>query len=137
MAQAEEAALDLVEIAPLAEPPVVKIMNYGKFVYEKTKREKLAKKKQHTNKAKEVKFHVNIDTHDYDYKRNHAKEFLIKGYKVKVSLQFRGREMAHTDLGLALMRRLCDDLKEYSVVETNPRLLGRNIGMMLAPIVKK
>ena len=129
--------MDLVEIAPQASPPVVKIMNYGKFIYEKTKREKLAKKKQHTNKAKEVKFHVNIDKHDYDYKCKHAKEFLQKGYKVKITLQFRGREMAHTELGMELMHKLVEELKEYSVIESEPKLMGRNIGMMLNPLVKK
>ena len=125
------------EIAAQAKPPVVKMMNYGKFIYEKNKREKMARKKQHTNKAKEVKFHVNIDKHDYDYKCNHAKQFLSKGYKVKITLQFRGREMAHKELGFELINKLKEDLKEHSVIEADAKMQSRNIGMVLAPISKK
>jgi translation initiation factor IF-3 len=137
VSQCDETAFDLVEIAGQAKPPVVKMMNYGKFIYEKNKSEKAAKKKQHTNKAKEVKFHVNIDTHDYQYKCNHAIEFLKKGYKVKITLQFRGREMAHKELGSKLMQKLKVELQEYSIIEAHPRLQGRNMGMILAPINRK
>ena len=125
------------EIAAQAKPPVVKMMNYGKFIYEKNKREKLAKKKQHTNKAKEVKFHVNIDKHDYDYKCNHAKQFLAKGYKVKITLQFRGREMAHKELGFELIKKLKEELKDHSTIETDAKMQSRSIGMILAPIARK
>jgi translation initiation factor IF-3 len=126
-----------VEIAAQASPPVVKLMNYGKFIYEKNKREKVAKKKQHTNKAKEVKFHVNIDKHDYDYKCTHAKEFLEKGYKVKITLQYRGREMAHKELGEQLMLKLKNDLQDYATIENEPKLQGRNMAMIIAPNNKK
>jgi translation initiation factor IF-3 len=113
------------------------MMNYGKFIYEKNKKEKAAKKKQHTNKAKEVKFHVNIDTHDYQYKCNHAIQFLKKGYKVKVTLQFRGREMAHRSLGIELMKKVTLELQEHSTIETPARLQGKNMGMILAPLIRK
>jgi len=112
-------------------------MNYGKFIYEKNKREKLAKKKQHTNKAKEVKFHVNIDKHDFDYKCNHAKQFLNKGYKVKLTIQYRGREMAHIELGYELMNKIKAEVAELSTVESPAKLQGRNMMMIVAPISKK
>ncbi|NQZ55910.1 MAG: translation initiation factor IF-3 [Lentisphaeraceae bacterium] len=134
--RAVEEGFDLVEIAGSAKPPVVKLMNYGKFIYEKNKREKLAKKKQQTNKAKEVKFHVNVDTHDYDYKCNHAKEFLKKGYKVKITLQFRGREMAHRELGFALMNKIKAELADLCIIEAPPRLQGRNMTMIIATNAK-
>ena len=109
-------------------------MNYGKFIYEKNKREKLAKKKQHTNKAKEVKYHVNVEKHDYDYKCNHAKEFLEKGYKVKLTIQYRGREMAHKELGFELMNKLKAELEGLCQIETHPKLQGRNMAMIVAPL---
>jgi len=112
-------------------------MNYGKFIYEKNKKEKLAKKKQHTNKAKEVKFHVNIDKHDFDYKCNHAKQFLSKGYKVKLTIQYRGREMAHIDLGNELMKKIKEELDEHCQVEAPAKLQGRNMMMIVAPATKK
>lgn len=135
--RAEDEGLDLVEIAAQAKPPVVKLMNYGKFIYEKNKREKLAKKKQQTNKAKEVKFHVNVDKHDYDYKCNHAKQFLGKGYKVKLTLQFRGREMAHRELGYELMNKIKAELKDLCIIEAPAKLQGRNMSMIVAPPLRK
>jgi len=135
--RAEDEGLDLVEIAAQAKPPEVKLMNYGKFIYEKNKREKLAKKKQQTNKAKEVKFHVNVDKHDYDYKCNHAKQFLGKGYKVKLTLQFRGREMAHRELGYELMNKIKAELKDLCIIEAPAKLQGRNMSMIVAPPLRK
>ncbi len=112
-------------------------MNYGKFIYEKTKREKIAKKKQHTNKAKEVKYHVNIDKHDFDYKNNHVKEFLEKGYKVKITIQYRGREMAHTEMGFELMKKIETFLDGLCQVESPAKLLGKNMLMIVCPPNKK
>lgn len=137
MGESDASGYDLVEIAAQATPPVVKLMNYGKFIYEKNKKEKLAKKKQHTNKAKEVKFHVNIDKHDFDYKCNHAKQFLSKGYKVKLTIQYRGREMAHLELGNELMSKISDCLDGECQVESPAKLQGRNMMMIVAPISKK
>lgn len=137
LSESDASGYDLVEIAGSAKPPVVKLMNYGKFIYEKNKKEKLAKKKQHTNKAKEVKYHVNIDKHDFDYKCNHAKQFLNKGYKVKLTIQYRGREMAHIQLGHELMRKIRSELIDLCTIETHARLQGRNMMMIVAPIVKK
>ena len=137
LSESDATGYDLVEIAAQAQPPVVKLMNYGKFIYEKNKREKLAKKKQHTNKAKEVKFHVNIDKHDFDYKCNHARQFLGKGYKVKLTIQYRGREMAHKELGHELMDKIKAELEEHSQIESPAKLQGRNMTMIVAPNSKK
>ncbi|MCH2205122.1 MAG: translation initiation factor IF-3 [Lentisphaerales bacterium] len=137
LSRSDEEGFDLVEIAAQAKPPVVKLMNYGKFVYEKNKREKAAKKKQHSNKAKEIKFHVNVEKHDYDYKCNHAKEFLEKGYKVKLTIQYRGREMAHKELGFDLMNKIKAELNGLCQIEAHPKLQGRNMAMIVAPVSKK
>jgi translation initiation factor IF-3 len=133
MQLAEEAGLDLVEISPNASPPVCKIMDLGKFKYEQQKREAEARKKQKIIEIKEVKFRPGTDTHDYDVKMRNVMRFLEDGDKVKVTLRFRGREMAHQDLGLDLLNRVRDDVGEAGKVESMPRLEGRQMVMMIAP----
>jgi len=130
---AQEAGLDLVEISPNATPPVCKIMDFGKFKYEQQKREAEARKKQKTIEVKEVKFRPGTDTHDYDVKMRNVMRFLEGGDKVKVTLRFRGREMAHQQLGLALLNRIADDVGEAGKVENMPRLEGRQMVMMIGP----
>lgn len=130
---AREAGLDLVEISPNATPPVCKIMDLGKFKYEQQKREAEARKKQKIIDIKEVKFRPGTDTHDYDVKMRNVMKFLEAGDKVKVTLRFRGREMAHQDLGLDLLTRVRDDVGEAGKVESMPKLEGRQMVMMIAP----
>ncbi len=130
--KAQSLGLDLVEVAPNAKPPVCRIVDFGKFRYELAKQEK--DKKHNTSKLKEVKFRVNIDEHDYLTKIRRAEGFLDKGNKLKVQLQFRGREMAHKDLGQAVMVRVKGDLATMAVVEMEPRLVGRSINMTLSPL---
>ncbi len=135
---ASSEGLDLVEIAPDAKPPVVKVMNYGKHIYEKKKQQKDARKKQlNNNQVKELKFHVNIHDHDFNTKLKRAHEFIGKGYRLKITLQFRAREMAHPELGDDLMARIIEELAETATVEAKPKLLGRNMSMQLAPTTKK
>ncbi len=129
---AQQIGLDLVEVAPNANPPVCRIVDFGKYRYEIAKQEK--DKKATTSKLKEVKFRVNIDDHDYMTKICRAEKFLDKGNKVKTQLQFRGREMAHQELGYALMQRVKADLASMSAVETEPKMMGRSINMMLSPL---
>ena len=133
MELAEEAGLDLVEISPNATPPVVKIMDFGKFKYEQQKRESEARKKQKIIEIKEVKFRPNTDKNDYDVKMRNVFKFLENGDKVKVTLRFRGREMAHQNLGMDLLNRVRDDMEETAKVEAFPRLEGRQMLMVLAP----
>jgi translation initiation factor IF-3 len=133
MQMAEEAGLDLVEISPNAEPPVCKIMDFGKFKYETQKREAEARKKQHVIEIKEIKFRPGTDTHDYDVKMRSVLKFLEEGDKVKVTLRFRGREMAHQQLGLELLNRVSADVGENGKVESMPRLEGRQMVMMIGP----
>ena len=135
--KAEEQGMDLVEIAPLAKPPVAKIIDYGKFRYHQTKREKDSKKAQVQIKVKEVKLKPNIDTHDFDTKVRHARDFLEKGNKVKVTCTFRGREMLHTELGQKIMRSFFESVSDLSTVETMPKLMGRIMTAVLVPSVKK
>jgi translation initiation factor IF-3 len=130
--QAQGLGLDLVEVAPQANPPVCRIVDYGKFKYEAAKHDK--KEKHASSKLKEIKFRVNISTHDYETKLRHGEEFLDKGNKVRVQLQFRGREMAHQDLGMLLMGRVKKDLATMASVEQEPKLQGRSITMTLAPL---
>ena len=134
---AEEQDLDLVEIAPLADPPVCRIMDYGKFKYEQTQKEKLARKHQTKVEIKEIKFRPKIDKHDYETKKKHVIRFLDAGAKVKVTIMFRGREMAHPELGLNILERLAKELGEAAIIETQPKLEGRNMHMLLAPLKKK
>ena len=136
MALAEAAGLDLVEISPNATPPVCKIMDFGKFKYEQQKRESEARKKQKTIEVKEVKFRPNTDTHDYDVKMKNVFRFLEGGDKVKVTLRFRGREMAHQNLGRELLERVAEDVKELGKVENMPKMEGRQMVMMIGPAAK-
>ena len=133
MAMAEEAGLDLVEISPNAEPPVCKIMDFGKFKYENQKREAEARKKQKIIEIKEIKFRPGTDDHDYDVKMRAVLKFLGEGDKVKVTLRFRGREMAHQDLGLALLNRVAGDVTEAGKIESMPKLEGKQMVMMIGP----
>ena len=130
---AEQAGLDLVEISPTAEPPVCKIMDFGKFKYETQKREAEARKKQKIIEIKEVKFRPNTDTHDYDVKMRSVTKFLENGDKVKVTLRFRGREMAHQNLGRELLERVATDVDGLGKVESMPKLEGRQMVMMIGP----
>ena len=133
MQYAEEAGLDLVEISPNATPPVCKIMDFGKFKYETQKREAEARKKQKTIEVKEIKFRPGTDTHDYDVKMRSVKKFLEEGDKVKVTLRFRGREMAHQEIGMELLKRVAADVTEIGKVENMPKLEGRQMVMMIGP----
>ena len=133
MQMAEEAGLDLVEISPTAVPPVCKIMDFGKFKYETQKREAEARKKQKIIEIKEIKFRPGTDIHDYDVKMRSVVKFLEEGDKVKVTLRFRGREMAHQELGLELLKRVEADVAEIGKIESFPRLEGRQMVMMVAP----
>ncbi len=130
--QAQAMGLDLVEVAPQANPPVCRIVDYGKFKYEAAKQDK--EKKNSGSKLKEIKFRVNISEHDYVTKMRHGEEFLDKGNKVRVQLQFRGREMAHQELGMELMKRIKQDLASMANVEQEPKMQGRNVTMTLAPL---
>jgi translation initiation factor IF-3 len=133
MDMAIEAGLDLVEISPNADPPVCKIMDFGKFKYEQQKRESEARKKQKTIEVKEVKFRPNTDTHDYDVKMRNVVRFLEGGDKVKVTLRFRGREMAHQNLGRDLLERVAADVEGLGKVENMPKMEGRQMVMMIGP----
>lgn len=130
--RAQELGLDLVEVAANANPPVCRIVDFGKFKYEAAKHEK--EKKNAGSKLKEIKFRVNISAHDYETKLRHGEEFLDKGNKVRVQLQFRGREMAHQELGMQLMHRVRTDLDTMAAVEMAPKLMGKSITMTLAPL---
>jgi translation initiation factor IF-3 len=133
---AQEAGLDLVEISPNSQPPVVKILDYGKYKFQAQKKAAEARKKQKTVEVKEIKMRPSIDTHDYDVKMRAARRFLEEGDKVKMTLRFRGREMAHQELGLRLLWRVRDELNEMAKVEADPRLEGRQMIMILAPTAK-
>jgi translation initiation factor IF-3 len=132
--RAQELDLDLVEVAPQANPPVCRIMDYGKFKYERDIRQKEARKHQARVEVKEMKMRPKIDPHDYGTKKGHIERFLKTGARVKVTIMFRGREMAHTELGRKLLDRLTGDLQELATVETYPKLDGRNMVMLLAPV---
>lgn len=130
---AEDVGLDLVEISPTADPPVCKIMDFGKYKYETQKREAEARKKQKVIEIKEIKFRPGTDTHDYEVKMRSVLKFLDEGDKVKVTLRFRGREMAHQELGLELLNRVAAHVGEKGKIESMPRLEGRQMVMMVAP----
>lgn len=130
---AEERGLDLVEVAPQAEPPVCKIMDFGKYKYEQAKKLHESKKHQKTVQIKEVKMRPGTDVHDYNFKLNNARRFLDDGNKVKVTVVFRGREMAHTDLGNALLQRVVKDIAESGNIEQMPKQEGRALIMIIAP----
>lgn len=137
LAKAEEAGLDLVEISPMAKPPVAKIIDYGKFRYMQQKREKDSKKSQVQIKVKEIKLKPNIDTHDFETKLKHAREFLLKGNKVRITCMFRGREMLHLDLGEKVVNQFCQNLSDVAIIEAPPKLLGRAMSTTLAPSGKR
>lgn len=130
---AESYDLDLVEVAPDADPPVCKVIDFGKFMYEKKKKEKEAKKKQHTVQVKELRFRPNTDDHDLEFKTRHAREFLEGGDKVKATVQFRGRDMLYTERGEDLLMDLADELSDISEIESKPNMEGRRMIMMLTP----
>ncbi len=133
MALAEERGLDLVEVAPTARPPVVKIMDYGKFKFEEAKAARAAKKKQHVIQIKEVKFRPGIDEHDFEFKTRHARDFLKEGNKVKVTMMFRGRQVTRMDLGRAVLDRVSEVLSDVGKVEFDAKVEGRTMVMVLAP----
>ena len=134
---AEAKNLDLVKIAPQAQPPVCKIMDYGKYRFEQAKREKEARKNQHIVDIKEVRLSLNIDTHDFNTKLNHTQKFIKSGDKVKVSIRFRGREMGHPELGTEIMNKFAEACQEFANVEKPAKLEGRSMIMFLAPKVNK
>ena len=131
---ADDMNLDLVEIAPNATPPVCRIMDYGKFKYDQAIKAKQARKNQHKVETKEMKFRPKIDVGDYTTKKKHVLRFLEAGNKVKITIMFRGREMAHPELGLTILERLADDLKDEAVIENQPKMEGRNMHMLIAPL---
>ena len=131
--QANEIGLNLVEVSPNADPPVVKFLDVGKYRYEAQKKANLARKSQKTQQIKEIKMRPNIDDHDYDVKMRSVTKFLEEGDKVKMTLRFRGREMAHQELGMDLLKRVQDDVAEIAKIEAYPRLEGRQMLMVLAP----
>ena len=134
--QARALDLDLVEVAPQADPPVCRIMDYGKYKYEQTQKAKLARKHQTKIEIKEIKFRPKIDTHDYETKKRHVVRFLESGAKVKVTIMFRGREMVHAERGLAILERLAEDVSDLATIENQPKLEGRNMHMLIQPVKK-
>lgn len=134
IAIAQAAGLDLVEISPNAQPPVCKIMDYGRYKYQQQKKAAEAKKKQKTVEVKEIKMRPNIDVHDYDVKMRNARRFFNTGDKVKFTLRFRGREMAHQNLGMDVLMKVKDETEEYAKVEAHPKMEGRQMMMVLAPL---
>lgn len=133
LALAEEAGLDLVEVSPNSEPPVCKLLDYGKFKFQAQKKAAEARKKQKTVEVKEIKMRPNIDTHDYEVKMKSMRRFFDDGDKVKVTLRFRGREMAHQDLGMKVLIRVKEEVDEIAKVELHPKMEGRQMVMVLAP----
>lgn len=133
LAKAESYGLDLVEVAPTADPPVCKILDYGKFKYEDQKRKAEARKKQKTIDIKEIKMRPGIDDHDYDVKMRAMRRFIDEGDKVKITLRFRGRELAHQELGYKVLERVRGDLDELAKVEQHPKMEGRQMIMVVAP----
>ncbi len=137
LALAQSKGLDLVEVSPTARPPVCRIMDYGKFKYEQNLRARKAKKKQHHTHLKEIKMRPKIDDHDYGFKMRHAREFLGERDKVKFTITFRGREMAHTEIGHELMKRILTELTDVAIVESPPRQEGRSINAVVMPKAQK
>ncbi len=134
---AEEKGLDLVEVAPDARPPVVRLMDYGKFKYEAAKAAQEARKKQHNIQVKEVKFRPGIEDHDYQFKTRHARRFLEEGNKVRLTMMFRGRQVTHPELGREVLLRVTEDLKDIGKVESPPSFEGRVMSMVVAPLKSK
>jgi translation initiation factor IF-3 len=133
LSAAQERGLDLVEVAPMARPPVVKIMDYGKYKFEEAKAARAAKKKQHVIELKEVKYRPGIDDHDFDTKTRHARRFLEEKNKVKVTMMFRGRQVAHPELGQAVLDRVSSQLSDIAKIESAGRLEGKSMTMILTP----
>jgi translation initiation factor IF-3 len=133
LARAREEGLDLVEVAANAAPPVARIMDYGKFKYEQSKKAKETRRKAKQIEVKEVKMRPKIDEHDYDFKTRNAKKFLQEGDKVKMTIMFRGREMAHTEFGIRILEKVAADVADSAVVERPPKIEGRNMTMILSP----
>ena len=133
LAKAESEGLDLVEVAPTARPPVVRIMDYGKFKYEEARKARQAKKKQHHIQVKEVKFRPGIVAHDFEFKVRHAAKFLEEGDKVKVTMMFRGRQMAHPEIGREVLMRVAEALQDFGKVESAPQMEARTMTMIIAP----
>lgn len=134
---ADEQSMDLVEIAPNADPPVCKIMDYGKFLYEKNKKERDARKKQHHTQLKEIRFRPRTDTHDFQFKTKHAHEFLSDGHKVRAYVQFRGRDIIYKEQGMVILARFIDALKDVARLDQEPRMEGRRMTVTLAPLKTK
>ena len=135
--RARDRGMDLVEVAAEARPPVVKMMDYGKFKYEAARAAREARKKQHTIKVKEVKFRPGIEDHDYDFKVGHVRRFLDEGNKVKLTMMFRGRQITHPELGLEVLARVTEDLRDVAKVESNANMEGRAMSMIVAPLKMK
>jgi translation initiation factor IF-3 len=133
LALAEERGLDLVEVAPTARPPVCRIMDYGRYKYEQSKKARKARQAAHTVKVKTIKFRPKTDDHDYNFKKKHIVDFLQKGNKVKVIMQFRGREISHLDLGIEFLNHLVDEVSEYGLPESRPVREGRFVTFIIAP----
>lgn len=131
--KAYEKGLDLVEVSPNAKPPVCRILDFGKYKYEQSKKAKQAKKKQHTVQLKEMRYRPKIEEHDYSFKTKHVREFLLQGFKVKLFVEFRGREMAHIEFGKKIMERLGEDLTDIAVVEQKAKMEGRSLIMIVMP----
>ena len=134
---ADDMNLDLVEVAPNGDPPVARIMDYGKFKYEEAIKAKKARKHQTTVQVKEIKFRPKIDKHDYETKKKHVIRFIDAGAKVKVTIMFRGREMVHAERGLVILERLAEDLRDIALIENEPKLEGRNMFMLIMPVKKE
>ena len=134
--KAKDLGLDLVEISPTSRPPVCRIMDHGKFLYDKSKKDKQNKRNASATKVKEIQLHPSVGEHDYDVKLRRLKGFLEEGYRVKIALFFRGRENAHKDRGFDLMNRVLGDVRELGVVEQAPKLMGKNIQMVVMPNIK-
>ena len=132
--RAEQRGMDLVEVAAEARPPVVKMMDYGKYRYEEARATREARKKQHTIKVKEVKFRPGIEDHDYRFKVGHARRFLDEGNKFKLTMMFRGRQVTHPEIGLEVLTRVTGDLEDVGEVESHPNMQGRIMSMVLAPL---
>ena len=135
--RARDRGMDLVEVAAEARPPVVKMMDYGKYKYEAARAAREARKKQHTIKVKEVKFRPGIEDHDYDFKVGHVRRFLDEGNKVKLTMMFRGRQITHPELGLEVLQKVTKDLEDVAKVESNANMEGRAMSMIVAPLKMK
>ncbi|MBD3233480.1 MAG: translation initiation factor IF-3 [candidate division Zixibacteria bacterium] len=131
---AREKGYDLVEVAPNSKPPVCRIMDYGKYVYDQQKKAKAAKKKQHTVQVKEIRFRPKIEEHDYDFKLKHIREFLQQGFKVKIMIRFRGRELAHKDMGFKVLEQLEEDISDIGKLEVPGKMENRAINAVVAPL---